>query len=109
MKFILKALVSGIVFTQVLFFAGPKVFAETQNQDGAQSVGGIWSCASAAGQQATLVIDKEYFDLHGDQTRYTMAPGAMRVQGTYGPVNYYYTFRGESLVSPSGMVETPRL
>ncbi|MCJ7600779.1 MAG: hypothetical protein MUO63_04650 [Desulfobulbaceae bacterium] len=59
---------------------------------------GIWQCVGIAGQQATLVIYKEYFDLNGDQTQYTIAPGAIRVQGAYGPVNYYYNFRGESLV-----------
>jgi hypothetical protein len=87
MKFILKALVSGIVCIQVLFFAGPKVFA-AQYQHGAQRVMGVWQCVGIAGQQATLVIEKKYFDFNGDQTQYTMVPGAIRVQGAYSPVNY---------------------
>jgi len=97
MKFILQALVSGIVFIQILFLAGPKVFA-AQYQHGAQRVMGVWQCVSAAGQQSKLVIDKKYFDMNGDQTPYTMVTGAIRVEGAYGPVNYYYNFRGESLL-----------
>jgi hypothetical protein len=97
MKFIIKTLVSGIVSTQVIFFAGPKVFA-AQYQHGVQRVMGVWQCVSAAGQKATLVIDKENFDLDGERTQYTVVTGAIRVQGPYGPVNYYYNFRGESLL-----------
>lgn len=97
MKFILKALVSGTVFTQVLCIAGPKVFA-AQYQHGAQRVMGVWQCVSAQGQKTTLVIDKENFDLGGEKTSYTMVTGAIRVQGAYGPVSYYYNFRGDSLV-----------
>ncbi|MBU4263248.1 MAG: hypothetical protein KKC76_15440 [Proteobacteria bacterium] len=88
---------SGIVFSQVLLFAGPKVFA-AQFQHGAQRVRGAWQCVSIHGRQVKLVIDKEYFDMNGERTAYSMVVGAIRVEGAYGPVNYYYNFRGDSLL-----------
>ncbi|MCK9294473.1 MAG: hypothetical protein M0P70_05270 [Desulfobulbaceae bacterium] len=97
MKCIAKAFVFGIVLGQVLFLAGAKVFA-AQFQHGAQRVMGVWQCVSIHGQQTRLVIDKEYFEINGDKTAYTMVTGAIRVEGAYGPVNYYYNFRGDSLL-----------
>jgi len=59
---------------------------------------GVWQCVSIHGQQTRLVIDKEYFEMNGNKTTYTMVTGAVRVEGAYGPVNYYYNFRGDSLL-----------
>jgi len=97
MKCIVKAFVSGVVLGQVLFLGGSKVFA-AQFQHGAQRVMGVWQCVSIHGQQTRLVIDKEYFEMNGNKTTYTMVTGAVRVEGAYGPVNYYYNFRGDSLL-----------
>ncbi|MEW6520881.1 MAG: hypothetical protein AB1461_15865 [Thermodesulfobacteriota bacterium] len=97
MKYFLRALVSAVVFSAVLLPAGAKVFA-AQLQHGAQRVMGVWQCVSIHGQQVKLVIDKEYFVLDGSQTPYTMVTGAIRAEGAYGPVNYYYNFRGDSLL-----------
>lgn len=97
MKCIVKAVVSGIVFVQVLLFAEPDVFA-AQFQHGAQRVRGAWQCVSSHGQQIKLIINKDYFDMNGERTTYSMVVGAIRVEGAYGPVNYYYNFRGDSLL-----------
>lgn len=59
---------------------------------------GVWQCVSVHGLKSSLVIDKKYFTMNGDQTPYTMVTGAIRVDGAYGPVNYYYNFRGETLL-----------
>ncbi|MBU0908761.1 MAG: hypothetical protein KJ717_04270, partial [Proteobacteria bacterium] len=97
MKCIGKAFVSGLVLSQVLFSTVPWVFA-AQFQHGALRVRGDWQCVSIHGQQVKLFIDKENFDMNGNRTTYTMVTGAIRVEGAYGPVNYYYNFRGDSLL-----------
>ena len=98
MKQLFKVLVAGGVFHAVLFFTGSGTIAATQYSDGAQKLSGAWECRGAAGQTMLKFVDNEFFDYDGEQSTFTLVPGAIRVQGPYGPVNYYYVFRGDTLV-----------
>lgn len=99
MKQLFKVLAAGGIFQAVIFSAGSVATnAATQYSDGAQKLSGSWECRGAAGQTMLKFVDNEFFDYNGEQTAFTIVPGAIRVQGPYGPVNYYYVFRGDTLV-----------
>jgi hypothetical protein len=98
MNRLFKVVVAGGIFSAIIFAAGSGAFAGTQYSDGSQKLSGAWECRGAAGQTMLKFVDNEFFDYNGEQTTFTIVPGAIRVQGPYGPVNYYYVFRGETLV-----------
>ncbi|MBI4793971.1 MAG: hypothetical protein HY789_14815 [Deltaproteobacteria bacterium] len=98
MKQLCKLLVAGGIFHAVIFSAGSGALAATKYSDGSQKLSGSWECRGAAGQTMLKFVDDEFFDYNGEQTTFTIVPGAIRVQGPYGPVNYYYVFRGDTLV-----------
>ncbi|MBI5556760.1 MAG: hypothetical protein HY885_03920 [Deltaproteobacteria bacterium] len=96
MQFVVTRFRAGAVLAGVLFFSGSFAIAGGLHQDGIRKVTGRWQCESAAGL-AVLKISDDVFDFNGEQIPYTLVPGALRVRGPYGAVNYYYTFRKDVL------------
>ena len=67
---------------------------------------GLWQCQEE-GQSSTLEFQsKNRLLYNGEPANYTLAPGVIRLETEYGPVDYRYTLEGNKLLifDPNGLL-----
>jgi hypothetical protein len=58
---------------------------------------GSWKCQGSGGASSLIFESKNRLVFNGEAASYSLAPGAIRVQGDYGPVDYGYSLKGNTL------------
>jgi len=58
---------------------------------------GNWKCQGSSGTSSLIFESKNRLAFNGEAVSYSLAPGAIRVQGDYGPVDYGYSLKGNTL------------
>jgi len=58
---------------------------------------GSWKCQGSSGTSSLIFESKNRLVFNGEAASYRLAPGAIRVQGDYGPVDYGYSLKGNTL------------
>lgn len=65
---------------------------------------GSWQCRGGGGTPTLVFESQDRLVYNGEATRYRLVPGAIRVPGDYGPVDYKYSLKGNNLsvIFPDG-------
>jgi hypothetical protein len=58
---------------------------------------GSWKCQGSKGASSLIFESQNRLVYNGEAANYRLAPGTIRVQGDYGPVDYGYSLKGNTL------------
>jgi hypothetical protein len=58
---------------------------------------GSWKCQGSSGNSSLIFESQNRLVFNGEAASYRLVQGAIRVQGDYGPVDYEYSLKGNTL------------